>query len=332
MEEKNKTLFERFSCKCGECRNTCCVGWNVTISLQEYFRFMNFKCNKKFKEKIDNGIFILTNPNNDRYAMIKKNYYGDCVFHGEDGLCEIQKNFGEKAIASVCREYPRSELLNRGKSISNSCERVLEILFEDNDFVKYNTLENDDNPVYPKVIEILQKRKLSFEERFILIGKMENKEINVGKYLRDVNLMLKIFLDYTSYYLKKNAFIDEVYEKVANIDSNSYLNKENILYKDFPNFDIILEKMIVNHVHFKSYPENVISKLYNDSYLSLIGVYVVLKIICSCLYNENSYNNKEGLIDALSHTFRIIEHSGFDLAFGLYLKNEVSLDDVFKMI
>ena len=34
--------FKKFKCKCGDCRNTCCVGWTVTMSVNEYFKIKFF--------------------------------------------------------------------------------------------------------------------------------------------------------------------------------------------------------------------------------------------------------------------------------------------------
>ena len=47
MKETQKYLvpdyFPEFSCKMGACRAACCVGWPVSITMDDYFRLLGME-------------------------------------------------------------------------------------------------------------------------------------------------------------------------------------------------------------------------------------------------------------------------------------------------
>lgn len=128
--------FPRFTCKGGDCRNTCCRGWGISVSLDEYFRLLSMSCPAKIRRQLDGAFHPADAPSPERYAMITPKFDGDCPLHQENGWCGLQVNCGEDALPAICRRYPRNVRLRGGIyecSCSNSCERTLELLFESKD-------------------------------------------------------------------------------------------------------------------------------------------------------------------------------------------------------
>lgn len=349
MEYLIPNYFDKFKCKCGECRNTCCVGWTVSMSLEEWFKLKNIDCDDEFREKIDRGIYTFINPSADRYAYIKKDYYGDCVFHGQDGLCEMHKKFGEDKIANVCRMYPKSikNSPDYEKSCSNSCEAVIELLINEIDKITFNNyLEN--NKIEIDCINIIQE-----DESLI------NKFKKIGKYLNvlddtyeDTNLstnsILKVIYDYILLYKDKHNSIDEYIEIMENlnlkylIESNKfdYLSYKQNLYAIVPNYDSYISKLLANHILFSNFPY----KDNNDKKLplySLCGVYSFVTFIVAVILNykydvENDLNkqniDKNLFVDILTKVFRLCEHSQFPVKFGLYLESIYSNNNILNLI
>ena len=70
MEEKIKEekeflvpdYFLDFSCKMGDCRRACCVGWPVSISMKEYFSLIGLDCEKELRVKLDCGLKVASYP------------------------------------------------------------------------------------------------------------------------------------------------------------------------------------------------------------------------------------------------------------------------------
>lgn len=100
------TYYKDFLCKGHECRHSCCCGWNVSISMKEYFNLLSFNCSKKMRRILDKTFYIVNNPTQDYYAMIAKDMNNDCSLHMENGFCMLQYEYGENILPAICRYYP----------------------------------------------------------------------------------------------------------------------------------------------------------------------------------------------------------------------------------
>lgn len=182
--------YPEFRCKGDACRNSCCTGWNIEISLEEYLRLIGVDCSTELRRRLDCAFYTAKEPSPTSYAYIKPNIYGDCHLRDEDGLCALQKELGEDALPAICRYYPRSfqPKLAYECSCSASCERLVEMLIERKDRLTFIEEERCfDAPAEPleeavglkryyreirrKCVAILQNRAGSFAERMIILGR-----------------------------------------------------------------------------------------------------------------------------------------------------------------
>ena len=100
--------YPDFHCKTGMCRAACCVGWNVSLSMQDYFRLLGVECRKHVREKLDCALHVKRYPTEDSYAELVHRYDGNCPLRMESGLCAIHAEAGEQALPAICRLYPRA--------------------------------------------------------------------------------------------------------------------------------------------------------------------------------------------------------------------------------
>ena len=124
----------RFRCKMGACRSACCVGWPVSVSMKNYFTLLGLPCRKELRDRLDVALRLADHPTEEEYARFTPNWLGDCPMRMEDGRCSIQAELGEDALSDVCRLYPRGVRIWEGRyecSASNSCERTLELLWDE---------------------------------------------------------------------------------------------------------------------------------------------------------------------------------------------------------
>ncbi len=123
--------YPDFHCKAGDCRHPCCVGWDIAISMKEYFRMIGMDCSPQLRRRLDTAFHPPMERSEDHYAVISSRWDGDCPLRLENGFCSLQCECGEAAIPSVCRYYPRSpkSLHAYQCQCSNSCEAVVELLF-----------------------------------------------------------------------------------------------------------------------------------------------------------------------------------------------------------
>lgn len=136
MKETHEYLvpdyYSDFSCKMGACRTACCIGWPVSITIDDYFKLVGVDCSNELRRRLDVALHLSTNPHPEDYARITPGFDGNCHLRMEDGRCLLQAELGEEALPHVCNLYPRGlrSDTNRECSCTNSCERVIELLFQ----------------------------------------------------------------------------------------------------------------------------------------------------------------------------------------------------------
>jgi hypothetical protein len=124
-------IYPDFACKISSCRQSCCKGWEITVSMTDYFKLVGMNCPRALRRRLDGSLCIIDRPSAERYAAFAKTFDGDCPMHDADGFCALQRSCGERAQSAVCRYYPRSPRTAHGYecALSASCEAVTELLF-----------------------------------------------------------------------------------------------------------------------------------------------------------------------------------------------------------
>ena len=183
--------YPNFRCKTGDCRHPCCTGWDIALSMQEYFRMISLDCSSDLRRRLDTAFHLPDTPSEDRYAIIARRWDGDCPLHLPNGLCGLQCECGENAIPSVCRYYPRSPKTKYAYQCqcSNSCEAVVELLFgyrEPMTFVRQKltfgfseSIHHEHDPIaklFPHMqracLHVLQDRSHPLSQRLIHLGEL----------------------------------------------------------------------------------------------------------------------------------------------------------------
>ncbi len=197
------TYLKQFSCIGPACEETCCKGWNIEVDKKTFKSYRNCKVGTLCK---DINLHIKRNKhstNDHNYASIKLKD-GTCPMLGEDMLCRIHKEMGEKQLSSTCYFYPKlfKQVDNRVEAVlSPSCPEVGRIMLFDSEpmaFVSEQvTFERDVPFTYivggvgdfdPETdlkhylwelriftISLLQDRRYTLDERMILLGYFINK-------------------------------------------------------------------------------------------------------------------------------------------------------------
>lgn len=191
MKETNEFLmpeyYEHFSCKMGDCRNACCVGWPISVSMTNYFRLLGIECDKELRERLDIGLRVVEHPTQERYAQFNPRYDGNCPLRMEDGRCAIHAQLGEEVQPDICRLYPRGIRMDNDKecSCTNSCEAVIELLRKEKEPIRFVrkviTVDMPELSYHPSLfntlgrgqeirmafIAVLQDRRFSLPERML---------------------------------------------------------------------------------------------------------------------------------------------------------------------
>lgn len=123
--------YPDFRCKGGSCRRNCCLGWRVTIGMQDYFRLLSLDCSPDLRRRLDVSLRVLgRDATPDRYAEIEHDWEGRCRLLDEAGMCRLHAECGGDALSATCRYHPRAirTTYEDACCVSCSCEALVERL------------------------------------------------------------------------------------------------------------------------------------------------------------------------------------------------------------
>lgn len=338
MKETNDFLmpeyYSEFRCKMGECRTACCVGWPISVSLENYFKLIGMDCTPALRSRLDVGLRMSDRPTPEHYACFNPRYDGNCPMRMEDGRCSIHAEMGEDALADVCRLFPRGIRVDgvRECSCSNSCEAVAEIFLgmpEPMKFVRKKiTVEVPDGSdntghVHTEeeqskrmaIIAQLQSRDKSLPQRIAELGeKMGRTETAVGCGVDGAALLIPMLktlaehhdsiTDYAAEAISCFAGADGVYDCAA------YEKARAEFEERFPGSEILFEHLLVNHIFFSRFPITGRKMAEIDVWKALVLIFALLRFV-SIGYTA-SHSDENGLVDAAAACFRMIDHTEFE--------------------
>ena len=98
--------IESFNCDGSKCGGSvCCYGWQQILDEAALLRYRSVPGDEG--ERLRKGLVYL--PEADNFGFLHTDDH--CVFLREDGLCGLQKKYGEQMLTDVCAEYPRKTRL-----------------------------------------------------------------------------------------------------------------------------------------------------------------------------------------------------------------------------
>lgn len=172
--------YSAFNCIAGECRHSCCVGWEIDIdplSLQKY-NSIKTPFGKKIRDNIDFQ---------DGCAYFRLNDDERCPFLNEHNLCDIILDLGEEYLCDICKDHPRFRNFYSGRiemGLGLCCEEACRIILSDSSpFSLISDCENDENLTEDEQ-DFLCRRDLVF-------NLVENSD-SVFTAIRKINEMYKI--------------------------------------------------------------------------------------------------------------------------------------------
>jgi hypothetical protein len=151
-------FLDRFVCKGGECRRTCCRhDWNVILSKDEYDAATSPDLPEDLSELARD--FVVPNPRatgEEDFGMVTM--VGDvrCPMLDDAGSCRWRARAG-RHIGSTCSRFPVTALSFMGEEYlmpSGACEKVLELLLDREEPICMASSDREDaGDVYHEVID-----------------------------------------------------------------------------------------------------------------------------------------------------------------------------------
>ena len=307
--------YSAFACKCGDCRSTCCRGWGISLSMDDYFHVTGIDCSPELRRRLDIAFRPADPaPTPERYMMISHNWLGLCPLQRDDGYCALHRECGEGAIPTICRRYPRCIRIApiHECCTSGSCECTLELLFaSDAPFgfrdveLEFIDEEFDAHPaaripaeeyreIRAKTFELLADRSRTLEARLAAIAEL------LGTTLPEVN----------------DAAAEALFARFAR--TSSALQELETEFTDarfdpasVPEMDVYLEKLLANHIFYKGFPHSFADSKPRDEMAALSAALALTRYTASRYLGESGWS-LERFVDCTAKLFRMIEHSRFD--------------------
>ena len=318
------SYFKQFKCKCGQCRHTCCHGWKIPVSQEEYYRLVTMPCNEELRHSLDVSFVDPDYATSENFKVISFNYFGDCPIQ-KDGLCQIQKEFGEDMLPAVCRLYPRSLKQVNGQLIaccSSSCERVIELLIENGTLGMHMekmegkpTLSYDIDDDYIQQLshfqKLLQDRSTTLVQSIMEIC----LEINRSEFSKDYNCEsnpLTVALGLLDRLATEGTFLADIEDVIVERYKDNYIQFEEdklSFEKRFPDWMYIFENVLNNSLLYENFP--FVDDRFNktDAYKGICTSYGLLRLIC--IGYTAQHQSQEDLIDCIACLFHLIDHTSF---------------------
>ncbi len=156
--------YKNFKCIAGECKHSCCIGWEIDIDERTLEKYNNFK--GEFADKLKENIVF----NGSAHFKLDKDER--CPFLNSNGLCDIIINLGEDMLCQICRDHPRfrnfyDDFVEIGLGLA--CEAAAEIILSQREKVELNLTDKMQQiPIInfrEKLFKILQNRDLPIDKR-----------------------------------------------------------------------------------------------------------------------------------------------------------------------
>lgn len=118
-------FYDYFHCIAGQCRHSCCIGWEIDID-EESFAFyseIEGELGRELREK--------TSAEPTPHFVLDEGER--CPFLNESGLCRLILSLGEDSLCDICREHPRfyNEFSDRTEAgLGLCCEEAVRLLLE----------------------------------------------------------------------------------------------------------------------------------------------------------------------------------------------------------
>ena len=327
--------FPSFSCKMGACRTACCTGWQVSISLENYFALIGTDCSMDLRRKMDCALKPVDYPEEGKYAVIQPNYFGNCPLRLEDGRCGLQVELGEDILPDICRLYPRGvRRTERGYEISlaASCEAVPEMFLAQNEPIAFIEREwtmklppmpaeaLGDPAVRMEKIRTVQDRSRPLPDRLAALGGIAPEEANEA-VLSPLWALLCSLGEHSD---SIAPFVEKAAENVNNNEfCKVYAEAKADFETSFGGHETFFEHLMVNHMFFTRYPYSDGGRQEVQRFASLVTVYAIVRML-SVLATMTDHSAAM-LCDTVAAAFRLIDHTDFDrTALHLLSKDNLS--------
>ena len=282
------------------------------------------ECSDELYSRVQRAFEVPAVITDSCFRYICFNWLGECPLH-DKGLCSIHRDKGEDFLPKICRLYPRSyKHINDYNfvSCSSSCEAVVEQLFDDGaTVIVTGSLDAEAELSYKVTDEDIEKitryQKLMKYESLTLPESLHEIccDVNEEEFLRDkagdTDPLAEAMTILKKLSSSNNCLEDTVQPIIERYENDPSLYEADITVfeKDYPEWMNFFMNVINNSMLYGCFPfvDNRFDRTL--SYKGLCVCYGLLRVVT--IGNHHFNPTREGLVDAVSALFHLIDHTSF---------------------
>ncbi|HKJ76781.1 MAG TPA: flagellin lysine-N-methylase [Gammaproteobacteria bacterium] len=97
-----------FRCLGADCEDVCCRGWDLGIDRRRHdLLARRVEGDPEMAARFERAVLPADGDDERRFARIRVGADGSCAFLDADGLCAIQRRYGQSLLPLTCVAYPR---------------------------------------------------------------------------------------------------------------------------------------------------------------------------------------------------------------------------------
>lgn len=263
------SYVKNFKCDGKFCDCRCCRDWQILVDDDAYKKF--FELDDDARAKIFQNIDVKTSNEGVELRTFKMRDDGRCILLDDDGLCGIQKKYGEDFLAAICQSFPRvTYQLDENiflQSMTLTCPVAAQIILLPSKPIKFVEVDG----VTARAIITLKKKSPRSVENFLKLQRLaikllQNRNFTINRRLK---ILYKNFggeipdeniFDAESHATAIINILGKVYrmnldeKKISELRRISMNYREKILHDVQENFSNVLENYLVNEFFLRCYP------------------------------------------------------------------------------
>lgn len=342
--------YSQFKCIAGDCKDTCCAGWQVDVDDRSFAYYKTVQ--GEFGDRLHS---VMIEGKKGQEGQFKICNDGRCPFLNGNNLCDLYTALGEDALCDTCDQYPRfsTEFGNlRETGIALSCLTAAEIILAKRDehlFAEREdpdesfSLNNIDGQFYLKVMkdrqkayEIVWDRTLSIRERMkrllaFAAGEAEGKKksLNLSESYKK---MWKIYLKQV---IIKKEWPELVFMCMNTLYNDDFVGKREKFFKYYEDREYEFEN-IMTYFLYRYFAKGVFDKdVLTKVKMAIISTIVIMHCDIAQWKNNGGSLSFEEQVNIVHLYSREVEHSeeNFENLCKQFRKNRLfSVKNLFLLI
>ncbi len=197
MKEYILNYYPYFKCVAGNCKHTCCAGWETCIDGQTLGKYRAET--SSFSSDLKRGI-------NFKKSTFKMGKDRRCAFLNDKGLCNVILNLGVDRLCQICRDHPRFKSGFSGVTetgLGFCCEEATKIILSFDKKIEpflisdgaYEELDFCEKVVFDfraRALAILQDRNVPINDRVNTVLSITNADFNSIDFFKIVKTFLSL--------------------------------------------------------------------------------------------------------------------------------------------